>query len=130
MVENGPMVFVVDDDLSVRRSLNRLLRSAGFVVETFESAGDFLRQGLGKACGCLILDVRMPDMSGLELQEQLGSSGSTLPIIFITAHHAADAREQAMAAGAVAFINKPFDQEDLLTALRDALARGSGKEPG
>ncbi len=128
MVERGPMVFVVDDDASVRRAVKRLVRSAGFPVETFASAAEFLCGGWGSARGCLILDVRLPEVSGLELQERMVSSGSSLPIIFITAHDDAEARERAMSAGAAAFINKPFDDQELLAALQDALTHGSDKE--
>ena len=112
-----PMIFVVDDDESICRSLKRLMRSAGFDVRTFNSAVDFLNQGYKNTTGCLILDVRMPGMNGLELQEKLTSSGSQIPIIVISAHEDSQGREKAVKAGAKAFLQKPFDDQMLLEAI-------------
>jgi FixJ family two-component response regulator len=116
-----PIVFVVDDDESVRRALSRLMRSVGFEVRVFASAKDFLDQACQNISGCLILDVRMPHMDGLELQEKLRTCGYKIPVIFITAHDDVDARKQAMKAGAVAFIQKPFDDQVLLEAINSGL---------
>jgi FixJ family two-component response regulator len=115
------IVFVVDDDESVRRALERLMRSAGFDVRVFSSAQDFLDQGCQNTWGCLILDVRMPWMDGLELQDKLNACGSKIPVVFITAHYDVSTKEQAMKAGAVAFIQKPFDDQVLLDAVNSSL---------
>lgn len=117
----SPVVFIVDDDESVRRALGRLMRSAGFDVRVFASAKEFLDQGCQNIPGCLILDVRMPQMDGLELQERLRTLGSHIPIVFISAHYDLGAREQAMKAGAVAYIQKPFNEEVLLNAVNTGL---------
>jgi len=114
-------VFVVDDDYAVRRSLARLFRAAGYNVETFASADDFLSYGRRGARACLILDVRMPGFSGLELQRQLAEAGSRLPIIFITAFADEETEARARDAGAAAFQAKPLDEDVLLAAVRDAL---------
>ena len=116
-----PVVFIVDDDESVRRALVRLMRSVGFDVRVFSSAQDFLDQGCQNIPGCLILDVRMPYMDGLELQEKIRACGSKIPVIFITAHDDTSAKVQAMKAGAVAFIQKPFDDQVLLDAVNSGL---------
>ena len=116
-----PVVFIVDDDESVRRALERLMRSVGFDVRLFSSAQDFLDQGCQNTRGCLILDVRMPQMDGLELQEKLKACGSKIPVVFITAHYDVSTQEQAMKAGAVAFIQKPFDDQVLLDAVNSGL---------
>jgi FixJ family two-component response regulator len=115
-------VFVVDDDYSIRRSLKRLFTSAGFNVETFSSADDFLSYRRRDVPGCLILDVRMPGVGGLELQRQLAETGSELPIIFITAYADEEVEARALGAGARAFLTKPLDDEVLLGAVREALA--------
>ena len=114
MINAGPFVFVVDDDDSVRRSLGRLLKAAGFNVKTFDSAENFLDSYRNDVMACLVLDVRMPKMSGLDLQKRLGESGFKIPIIFMTAHEDARSRDQAMNAGAIAFLRKPFDEQVLL----------------
>lgn len=114
-------VFVVDDDASVRVALGRLIRSAGLEVETFASAEDLLETWPSDSAGCLILDVQLPGLSGLELQSKLAALGSTVPIIFITAHDDPDARTQALNDGAAEFLEKPFDDEDLLAAIHTAL---------
>ncbi len=123
MIMEKPVVFVVDDDESVCRALRRLLRSAGIKARTLSSAEDFLNQGCQNVPGCLILDVRMPGMNGLELQEKLVISGSTMPIIFISAHEDAHAREQAMKAGAIAFLKKPFEDQILIEKVNSTLSR-------
>jgi FixJ family two-component response regulator len=114
-------IFVVDDDESVRVALKRLMRSAGLKVETFASAREFLNNCGTNRIGILVLDVRMPEMSGLELQKQLAASGAEIPVIFISAHEDSRAFELALAAGAVAFLYKPFDDQDLLAAIYRAL---------
>ena len=116
-------MFVVDDDESFCKALKRLLRSAGISARTLSSAEDFLNQGCHNVPGCLILDVRMPGMHGLELQEKLVKSGSTMPIIFMSAHDDAPALEQAMKAGAIAFLNKPFEDHILIEKVKSALSR-------
>jgi FixJ family two-component response regulator len=114
-------VFVLDDDPSVRKALNRLFRSSGFSVETFGSAAEFLASG--KSPGCLVLDVRMPGMDGPELQRKLKSAGSAMPIIFITAVHDDNIHEKVMASGAKAYFTKPFDNDQLLQSVREALGK-------
>ena len=127
---DNPIIFVVDDDESVCKALKRLLRSAGIKARTLSSAEDFLNQGCHNVPGCLILDVRMPGMNGLELQEKLVKSGSTMPIIFMSAHEDAPAREQAMKAGAIAFLKKPFEDQILIEKVNSALSRiEDGPEP-
>lgn len=117
----SPVVFIVDDDESVRRALARLIRSAGFEARVFASAEEFLDEGCQNIPGCLILDVRMPGTNGLELQERLIASGSEMPVVFITAHEDTEARERAMKTGAVAYIQKPFNDEVLLDAVNKGL---------
>jgi FixJ family two-component response regulator len=109
-------VHVIDDDASVRKALQRLLRSAGIEAQTFASADEFLRAHVPTP-DCLILDVRMPGMSGLELQQRLLSENIHVPIIFISAHDDEHARQAALAAGAIEFLHKPFEQDDLLECL-------------
>jgi FixJ family two-component response regulator len=115
------LICVVDDDLLVRESTTRLLRSYRFKVKALASAEEFLNSDCLAETACLILDVRIPRMSGLELQRQLAVSNSEVPIIFITAHKDADQRRQALEAGAVAFLYKPFYEEALLNAINTAL---------
>ena len=116
-----PKVLVVDDDASVRVALRRLIRSAGFAVETFASAEDLLETWPSDTSGCLIVDVQMPGLSGLELQTKLAASGSTVPIIFITAHDDPNVRSRALNGGATDFLEKPFDDEELIAAIHTAL---------
>ncbi len=120
-------VFVVDDDPSVRRALSRLIRSAGFAVEVFSNAADFLALERAPGPECLILDVRLEGMSGIDLQKHLIETRQTLPIVFITGHGAGEVREAAMRAGAVDFLAKPFDEGVLLGAIRRALEPSSFK---
>ena len=115
------LVCVVDDDFLARESTARLLRSFKFNVKALASAEEFLNSDCLAETACLILDVRMPGMSGLELQRQLAVSNSDLPIIFITAHEDEDQRRQALEAGAVAFLYKPLFEEALLDAIDTAL---------
>jgi FixJ family two-component response regulator len=116
-----PLVFIVDDDVSVQRALTDLMESAGFSARSFGSAEEFLKWDQPSQAACLVLDIRMPGMSGLELQEKLNLERSSLPIIFITAHSDAKMKLQAMTAGAVEFLSKPFDDEVLLGKVRAAL---------
>jgi RNA polymerase sigma factor (sigma-70 family) len=116
-----PTIFVLDDDESVRRSLGRLLKSAGYRVESFGSPQDFLHRQPSPGPGCLVLDLQLPEMDGLKLQEALGAAESLLPIIFITGHGDIPASVRAMKAGAVDFLPKPFLEQDLLKAIRLAL---------
>jgi len=117
VIDTGSYVFIVDDDNSVRRSLSRLLKAAGFSIKTFDSAQNFLDSYQEEEVACLVLDVRMPKMNGLELQKVLVESGSKIPIIFITAHEDSESRERAMNAGAIAFLRKPFEEQLLLEAI-------------
>jgi FixJ family two-component response regulator len=118
-----PLIAIVDDDDSLRKSLDNLIRSVGFRTQGFSSAEAFLSSNHIHDTTCLILDVRMPGMSGLELQRQLGAANRRIPIIFVTAHADGDARAQALAAGAVDFLYKPFHEEVLLKAIDTALKR-------
>jgi FixJ family two-component response regulator len=121
--EADTTVFVLDDDESVRRSLGRLLKSAGYRVESFGSPQEFLRRPPDSGPGCLVLDLQLPQMDGLKLQEALGANDSFLPIIFITGHGDIPASVRAMKAGAVDFLPKPFLDQDLLRAVELALDR-------
>ena len=116
-----PIVFVVDDDESICRSLRRLMKSVGHHVRTFTSARDFLNQGCQDMPGCLVLDVKMPGMDGLELQQRLVHAGSRMPIIFMSAQEDFATREQGLRAGAMAFLQKPFEDEILLEKVQTAL---------
>jgi FixJ family two-component response regulator len=118
-----PIVFVIDDDASVRDSLKNLLESVGLHVELFESAHAFMNFHLPDAPSCLILDVRLPGLTGLEFQNELLKSGVSLPIIFITGHGDIPMSVRAMKLGAVEFLTKPFRDQDLLEAVRVALDR-------
>lgn len=123
MTGEKPLVYVVDDDPSVLRSVERLLRSVGYDLETFTSAHDFLDFQHRDTPSCLILDVKMPGLSGLELQERLTDKGIALPIIFITGHGTVPASVKAMKAGAVDFLLKPFSPTDLLETIAKALEK-------
>ena len=116
-----PTVFIVDDDPSFRDSLQFLLESVGLGVRIFSSAQDFLDGAAPEAPGCLLLDVRMPGMSGLDLQHELAEAEISLPIIFITGHGTVPMSVRAMKAGAVDFLEKPFDEQDLLNAVSQAI---------
>jgi RNA polymerase sigma factor (sigma-70 family) len=116
-------VFVVDDDTSVRTALKRLIQSLGLKVETFDSAQAFLKHGPHDGPACLVLDVRMPGMSGIELQHRLTRAGLGMPIIFITGHGSIPMSVQAMKAGAVDFIEKPFEDQKLIDAINIAIKK-------
>ena len=117
-------IAVVDDDESVREALMGLLRSAGFGAETYTSAEEFLRSGSLEETECLILDVRMPGIGGVELRRYLELAGHDIPVIFITAHGDDSTRAQALGANVVEFLTKPFDDEALLEAIERALGPG------
>jgi len=123
MTTAAPVVFVVDDDSSVRDSLRRLITSVGFLVEVFPSAQAFMRARRPDAPGCLVLDVRLPGLSGLDLQRELADTDAALPIIFLTGHGDIPMSVRAMKAGAVEFLTKPFREQDLLDAIRHAIER-------
>jgi FixJ family two-component response regulator len=116
-----PVVFVIDDDESICRSLRRLIQSVGLHVRTFTSGNDFLNQGCQNMPGCVLLDVRMPEIGGLEIQQRLKDSGCKMPIIFISAHQDSETREKAFQAGAKAFLQKPFEDQLLIETIRSVL---------
>ena len=119
----GPTVFIVDDDEPVRKAVSRLLRSAGIAVAVFASPREFLAQYDPASPGCLVLDITMPEVDGLQLQATLGEKGSILPIIFLTGHGDVSKSVQAMKRGAFDFLSKPVKDKDLLTAVRAAIER-------
>jgi FixJ family two-component response regulator len=121
-----PAVYVVDDDPSVRVAIERLLKSVGLVVRTFPSAQEFLDQATPEWSGCLIVDLRMPGMGGLDLQDQLSARQVSLPVIFLTGFGTVPASVRAMKAGAVDFLGKPVDDQTLLDAVHKALERDRG----
>jgi len=123
MKPTDQVVFVVDDDPSVREALSSLIRAVGLRVETFASAQDFLGYRRPDAAACLVLDVRLPGLSGLDLQRELAHAGERVPIIFITGHGDIPMSVRAMKAGAAEFLPKPFREQDLLDAIRQALDR-------
>ena len=120
------LISVIDDDESVRRTTTRLIETFGFRAAAFESAESFLRSGQLDCSLCLIVDVRMPGMNGVELQSQLATTGYRIPIIFVTAYDDKESRRRAMQAGAVAFLAKPFGDEQLLHWIRSALRQEKG----
>ncbi len=117
-----PTVFVVDDDDDVRVSIAELLRSAGLRAETFATAQEFLGRERGDGASCLVLDLQLPGMDGLDVQRELARSGDSMPIIFLTGHGDIPTTVKAMKSGAVEFLTKPFDDEHLLNAIHQALA--------
>lgn len=119
----SPTVFVVDDDVSVRESIRGLLKSAGLHAEMFGTAEEFLRSKRPEGPSCLVLDVSLPGISGLEFQRQLTNAGIQIPIIFLTGHGDIPMSVKAMKSGAMEFLTKPFDDEDLLSAIHQALDR-------
>ncbi len=123
MSSDKPIVFVVDDDVSVRESLESLIRFEGWQPEIFASAQEFLARPRVLAPGCLVLDVNLPDLNGLELQERIAADQNEMPIIFITGHGDVPMTVRAMKAGAIEFLTKPFNDEVLLSAIRDAIER-------
>jgi FixJ family two-component response regulator len=125
MSPTGPVVFVVDDDISVRESLESMIRCAGWKPETFASAQEFLAHPRLLAPSCLILDVHLPDLNGLELQNRIASDQLEMPIIFITGHGDVPMSVRAMKAGAIEFLTKPFSVDALLSAIRQAIERSN-----
>ena len=123
MSEHAAVVFVIDDDPSMLRSLASLLRSVGLEARVFSSAPEFMRAQRPDAPGCLVLDVRLPGMSGLAFQQELAKAGIALPVIFITGHGDVPMSVRAMKAGAVEFLTKPFDDQLLLDAINGAIER-------
>ncbi len=123
MTDLAPIVFVVDDDASVRDGIKKLLSSVGLRAETFASTREFLESKRPAAPACLVLDVRLPDSSGLELQRELAQAGIDIPIIFITGYGDIPMTVQAMKAGAVEFLTKPFRGQELVDAVQEAIAR-------
>jgi FixJ family two-component response regulator len=122
-MQTSSLVFIVDDDVSVRESLEQLIRHEGWRVETFESATEFLDYPRVLAPSCLLLDISMPGLNGLELQRRVAVEQPEMPIIFITGYGNIPMTVQAMKAGAVEFLTKPFSDESLLTAIRNAIER-------
>src|SRR5207244_3179337 len=118
---SAPLIAIVDDDEAVRRALTRLLKSAGYVAGAFGLAETFLRSGRLPLSRAVILDLRMPGMTGLKMQRHLATAGHRIPVIILTAHGDQEARRQALEAGAIAFLRKPFDAEELLGAVESAL---------
>lgn len=125
MTQQEQMVYIVDDDEAVRDSLMMLLKSAGISAASYPSAQMFLEQDLSRARGCLVLDIRMPGMNGLELQDALLKKGIHLPIIFITGHGDVPMAVEAMKKGAVDFVQKPFNDDELLHCIEKALSKSS-----
>jgi len=123
ITEDSPIVFIVDDDASVRRSIEDLLSSVALRCESFATPQEFLDSKRAKCAGCLVLDVRLPGMSGLDFQHALGEAGVSLPIIFITGHGDIPMSVKAIKSGAVEFLIKPFRSQDLLDAIQQALDR-------
>jgi len=121
VIKHSKTICVVDDNPSVCKALYRLIKSAGFKVKTYGSAQEFLNDDHSKSSDLLVLDVRMPDMNGLDLQSHLAALGHTIPIVFITAHEDDIAKTKAITAGAVAFFQKPLDEKDLLGAIYKGL---------
>ena len=121
--ENSPLVCVVDDNLSIRESLSSLLRSAGLKAQAFSSAREFLASPSREALSCLVLDVQLPGISGLDLQRELAGCDAQIPIIFMTGHGDIPTSVRAVKAGAIEFLTKPFDDEYLLEAICSAVAR-------
>jgi FixJ family two-component response regulator len=123
MTETPAIVFIVDDDASVREALGRLIRSAGLKVEAFASAEEFLIRERTDAPSCLVLDVQLPDLSGLDLQQRMVDAKSEMPIVFITGHGNIRTTVRAMKAGAIEFLTKPLVDGDVLESIRQAIAR-------
>jgi len=121
--ESDAIIAIVDDDPSVRQGLQRLIRSAGWKPETFGSAQEFLDRRRTEAPSCLVLDLQLPGLSGLDLQKQMAEAGLETPIVFLTGHGDIPASVKAMKAGAIEFLTKPVDEEDLLRAIQEAIER-------
>ena len=127
MSQTAPAIAVIDDDASVRRALRRLLQSAGFTVETFATASEFLDADYWAQTACLVLDIHLPGMSGFELAEYLAVSGVPIPIVFITALDDVSTRERVNRAGAVGYLRKPFDQDTLIEAISRAIGQNASE---
>jgi FixJ family two-component response regulator len=127
MTEPQPIVFVVDDDAEVRKALDSLIRSVGLQVKLFSAAQEFLQSKRPSAPSCLVLDIRLPGISGLECQRKLAEANDPMPIIFITGHGDIPMSVRAMKAGAVEFLPKPFGQQDLLDAIHHALENDAAR---
>jgi len=121
--ESDAIIAIVDDDPSVRQGLQRLIRSAGWKPETFGSAQEFLDRRRTETPSCLVLDLQLPGLSGLDLQKQMAEAGLETPIVFLTGHGDIPASVKAMKAGAIEFLTKPVDEEDLLRAIQEAIER-------
>lgn len=121
VIKHSKTICVVDDDPSVCKALSRLIKSVGFRVKTYGSAQGFLDDGHTEEADLLVIDIRMPGMNGLDLQNHLAATGHTIPIVFITAYENGMSKTKAMASGAVAFFQKPFDEKDLLGAIYKGL---------
>ena len=130
VAQSQEVVFVIDDDASMRTSLSSLFRSVGLRVEVFDSASDFLKTGRPDAASCLVLDVRLPGVSGLDFQGELAKANIRIPIVFITGHGDIPMTVKAMKAGAVEFLTKPFREQDLLDAVRLGLERDRTRRAG
>jgi FixJ family two-component response regulator len=127
---NKPLIAIVDDDASVREAMMSLMRALGFLVETFPCAEDFLQSDSLQRTACLIADVRMPGMSGLELYRRLVASGKPIPTVLITAHSDDGVRARALKAGIICYLTKPFREDDLLGCIRSALDHGKSEGSG
>ena len=125
---DSPIVFIVDDDARMRAAMQRLLKTVGLHSESFATPEEFLRQRLPNRPSCLLLDVRLPGMSGLDVQRRLTEVGAQIPIIFITGHGDIPMSVKAMKSGAVEFLTKPFRDQDLIDAIQQALKRDSANE--
>ena len=125
-----PLISIVDDDLSVRRALRRLVQSAGYAVETFASAREFLDSSPAGRTACLVLDLHLEGMSGFELQERIAEDPAPIPVIFITAQDDTATRERARLTGALAYLRKPFDEQVLLAAIARAIGVYGGYRDG
>ncbi len=126
MTYSNATIFIIDDDQAVRHALSLLIKSVGLTFSAFASAQEFLQHYTPELSGCLVLDIRMPGMSGLDLQQQLNKMGSTLPIIFITGHGDVPMAVEAIRHGALDFLQKPFRDQDLLDRINDALEQDAG----
>ena len=125
---DSAVVYVVDDDASMRKSMNRLIRSLGYQVKTFEGAKEFLDMGATNDLSCLVLDIRMPGLSGLELQERLAEAENDIPIIFVTGHGTVQDSVRALKGGAVELLEKPFDGQALSDAINDSIEKAASSK--
>jgi FixJ family two-component response regulator len=128
-LNKAPLISIIDDDSIVRGAIETLVKSHGFLACTFASANAFLQSPLGAETSCLISDVQMPDIDGIELQKRLADLGLSIPTIFITAYPNEEVRTRVLSLGAVCFLHKPFEAQSLLRCIDDALNRRSGKLP-